>query len=91
MAQAPSTDSSQKSLMISVEAAAGSTIEVKDSSGTTVATYTTTKQIGSLVVSNENIKEGETYTVYVNGTQSGTTDTSQVTQGGGPGGGGRRP
>lgn len=93
MAQAPGTDSSQKSLMISVEAAAGSTIEVKDSSGATVATYTTTKQIASLVVSNENIKEGETYTVYVNGTASGTTDTSQVTTNSGPGGGGggRRP
>ena len=92
MAQAPSTDSSQKSLMINVTAAAGSTVEVKDSSGTTVATFTPTRQTGSLVVSNESIKEGETYTVYVDGTQSGTTDTSQVTNGGGPGGGGgRRP
>ncbi len=48
-----------------------------------------------MVVSNSSIKEGETYTVYVNGTQAGSTDTSQVSNGsggpGGGGGGGRRP
>ncbi|MFT3970042.1 MAG: carbohydrate-binding domain-containing protein [Micropruina sp.] len=86
MAQAPSTDSSQKSLMITLTAAAGSTVEVKDSSGTVVAHYSPTRQIASLVVSNDQIKEGETYTVYVNGTSVGTTDTSQVSNGGGFGG-----
>ena len=88
MAQAPSTDSSQKSLMFSVNAAAGSTLEVKDSSGTVIATYQATRQIGSLVVSNSKVKEGETYTVYVDGTSAGTSDTSQVSNGGGFGGGG---
>ncbi len=91
MAEAPSTDSSQKSLKFTVSAASGATVEVKDSAGTTIATYTTTRQIASLVVSNDQVKEGETYTVYVNGTASGTTDTSQATSagmGGGPGGGG---
>ncbi|MBK8446102.1 MAG: carbohydrate-binding domain-containing protein [Micropruina sp.] len=90
MAQAPGTESSQKSLMISVNAAAGSTIEVKDSSGTVIATFKPTRQTGSLVVSNDKVKEGETYTVYVDGATSGTTDTSQVTNGGGMGGGGGR-
>lgn len=93
MAQAPGTDSSQKSLMISLTAAAGSTVEVKDSSGAVVASYSPTRQIGSLVVSNDQIKEGETYTVYVDGTSVGTTDTSQVSNSGGFGGpgGGARP
>lgn len=94
MAQAPSTESPQKSLMISLNAAAGSTIEVKDSAGTVIATFKATRQLGTLVVSNALVKQGETYTVYVDGTSSGTTDTSQVSNTGGRGGGGgggRRP
>lgn len=91
MAQAPDTSSAQKSLMIGVSAAAGSTIEVKDPSGTVVASYSPVRQISSLVVSTDQVKQGETYTVYVNGTASGTTDTSQVTNGGGFGGRGRHP
>ncbi|MBK8460491.1 MAG: carbohydrate-binding domain-containing protein [Micropruina sp.] len=85
MAQAPSTTSTQKSLMASVNAAAGSKVEFIDSSGTVVATITTVKQVQNVVVSSPEIKEGETYTVSVNGSEVGTTDTSQaVSSGRGP-------
>lgn len=82
MAQVPSDTSSLKSLKATVDAAAGATIEVKDSSGTVVATFKATKQTATLVVTNDKIKAGETYTVYVNGTATGTTDTTQATSAG---------
>lgn len=64
---------------------------MKDSSGNVIASYTPTKAISSLVVSNDQVKEGETYTIYVNGTSAGTTDTSQANSGGMGGGGGMGP
>ena len=79
MAQAPSTASAQKSLMFTVSAGSGSTVEVKDAAGTTIATYSPTRQIASLVVSTPAVQQDVTYTVYVDGTAAGTTDSSKAT------------
>ena len=79
MAQAPSTASAQKSLMFTVSAGSGSTVEVKDAAGNTIATYSPTRQIASLVVSTPAVQQDVTYTVYVDGTAAGTTDSSKAT------------
>lgn len=82
MAQVPTNTSTLQSLKVTANAAAGATIEVKDSSGNVVATFTATKQTATLVVTNDKIKAGETYTVYVDGSATGTTDTTQATSSG---------
>lgn len=95
MAMGFGEDSSQASIMASISGKAGSTITVKDSSGKVLATYTATQVFETALVSSSAIKEGETYTVEVDG-QSTTATASLTTQtvggmGGGPGGGGSRP
>jgi hypothetical protein len=94
MAQASSTDSTQKSLLATVTGSEGTVVEFKDSSGTVVATFTGIRQFASVLVSNPAIVEGQTYTIVVDGTGQGTTTSadaaSQGSFGGGPGGGGGR-
>lgn len=78
MAQAPGAGSSQPSLGIrfGTGLAAGSTVTVTDQDGTTVATFTTTKQTETLVVSTPDLESGDTYTVAVDGTALGSLTAS---------------
>lgn len=98
MAQAPSTTSTQKSLMAAVNGSKGTVVEFQDSSGAVVAGFTGTRAFGTVVVSNATIQEGETYTIVVDGAVTGTTTTADAVGAhagpgaGGPGaGGGGRP
>ena len=50
----------------------GSVITVQDSSGKTLCTATTLGSMSSVIFSSADIKEGETYTVLVDGTSVGT-------------------
>lgn len=95
MAQAPSSDSNQKSLMANVSGSDGTVVEFTDADGTVVASFTGTRAFANVVVSTAAIEDGQTYTIVVDGTATGTTTTADAVStgmGGGPrGGGGRRP
>lgn len=52
----------------------GSVITVQDSSGKTLCTATTLGSMSSVIFSSADIKEGETYTVLVDGTSVGTAE-----------------
>lgn len=52
----------------------GSVITVQDSSGKTLYTATALGSMSSVIFSSANIKEGETYTVLVDGTSVGTAE-----------------
>lgn len=53
----------------------GSVITVQDSSGKTLYTATALGSMSSVIFSSADIKEGETYTVLVDGTSVGTAET----------------
>lgn len=80
------------------EVVAGETLVIKTSSGEELFSYTTEKNSASLLFSSEDLKQGETYTVYAEGNELSevsmtspmtTMGTSGMTPGGGknPGGG----
>lgn len=68
MTQGFSSSSTQASILATaISGEAGATITVKDASGQTLASYTATQSFDSVLVSSSAIKEGESYTVEVNG------------------------
>lgn len=91
MWQNPSTSSTQYSICFSQNGKTGDKIELKDSSENTLSSFTAEKNYGAVLISNPNLKNGETYSLYVNGSQvSSQQITSIVTsnvQGGGMNGG----
>lgn len=102
MVETPSQNSTQKVLSYAqrTSIAAGSVVTVKDSSGNELVSVTVKKACQSIIVSSSDFVEGNSYAVYVDGTElttftvSGTITSVGTTggQGGGPGGGpGGRP
>ncbi len=87
MAMAPSADSAQASVQFTTSGtiAAGTVLSVVDSSGTVLATFTTTKQTQSLVYSDAALVNGQTYTLTSGGT-AGTALLGGLTSGGSSGG-----
>lgn len=87
MAVAPRTTSAQAwvSVSFSPVVGPGSTIEIR-SGDRVVATYTTLKSIGSLIVSSDAIAAGGNYDVYVGGTKVETVTAGQHRGGMMPGG-----
>ena len=67
---------------------AGSVISVKDSSGTEVLGFTVAKQSQCAITSCASYKTGETYTVYVNGTEDASISCNAVISSNGSTGGG---
>ena len=86
MAVAPGTASAQVWISAQVSASAGTQIVVTDSSGAEVASFTTTKQVASVVYAAESITAGESYTVTPAGGTAVTVTAGEHT--GGMGGGG---
>lgn len=78
MWQNPSTDSTQYTIAFSSTGNAGDKIELKDSNGNTVASFTAQKSYGMLCISDSNLKQGETYTLYVNGTSKANQTISSI-------------
>lgn len=79
MAMAPTADSStQPSLMVytTTTQQAGQTVEIKNASGTTVASYTAARSFNSIVISTPDMADGETYTIYIDGEETGTVTLS---------------
>ena len=90
MMETPGSDSEQYSLTASCSGSAGSTIEIQDASGNTLASYTSPKAFSVIVFSAPEVAVGETYTVILDGTTLGTiecTGTSSGSMGGGMMGG----
>lgn len=83
------SDSSQAFLMASVQGTAGSTVEVVDSSGKTVASLKASKSFSTVLISSPDIKDGEKYTIKVGSNSTTATASKQAANiGGGPGQGG---
>lgn len=75
MAQAPDSSSSQYSLLINLDSTqpAGSLIHIQSSSGENVLTFSPTKQYQSIAFSSPDLANGETYSVSLGGSSSGTS------------------
>lgn len=83
------SDSSQAFLMANVQGTAGATVEVVDSSGKTVASLKASKSFSTVLISSQDIKEGEKYTIKVgSNTITATASKQAVNVGGRPGQGG---
>ena len=81
MAQTPGTDSTQNVLEVKTTTTygAGTTITIKDAAGNDIIGFTAQKNFASVVFSTNKLVLGETYHIYINGTETGTTTlTSNV-------------
>ena len=100
MLKTPTTDSKQNTISVSCTGSAGGTVEVKGADGNTLVSAVAPKSFTNVMFSTPDITEGETYTVYVNGTEAASEACSGVVSGatgmgsfgGGPGNmGGQAP
>lgn len=79
----------QAYLMASIQGTAGSTVEVVDTSGKTVASLKASKSFSTVLISSPEIKDGEKYTIKVgSNTTTATASKEAANLGGGPGQGG---
>ena len=89
MSQNFGSDSTQGSILLNLSSqqSAGTKIEVKNSAGKVIASYTPKKAYSSIIVSTAEIKKGETYTITA-GNFSQKVEMTDIIygQGGGPGG-----
>ena len=74
MMETPGSDSEQYSIAASCSGSAGSTIEIQDASGNTLASYTSPKAFSVIVFSAPEVEVGENYTVILDGTILGTIE-----------------
>lgn len=75
MAQAPSTSSTQYSVMVNFNSriSANTVINIQTSTGTVIFSFEPTKQYQSVVFSSSALTKGTTYDIYVGGSASGTS------------------
>lgn len=78
MAQAPDISSSQNVLLMNLNGTlqGGEIIHIQDSNGNTVLTMAPSKAYQSIALSSTQLVNGETYTVFYGGTDSGTLTNS---------------
>ena len=81
MLKTPTTDSKQNTISVSCTGSAGDTVEVKGADGSTLVSAVTPKSFTNVMFSTPDITEGETYTVYVNGTEAASETCSGVVSG----------
>jgi hypothetical protein len=74
MAQAPSTSSTQYSVMYTFESpqAAGTMVHIETKDGEEILTFVPTKEYQSVVLSSPELENGSTYIVYSGGSSTGT-------------------
>lgn len=73
MAQTPSESSNAYTIDIG---ASSGTVTIKDASGNTIGEYTSPKSYQVLSFTSDQLKSGQTYTIYENGSQIGTAAIS---------------
>ena len=78
MWQNPTSNSTQYSITYYSSGNADEEIVIKDNSGNEVASFTTEKSYGGITVSNSNIKQGETYTMYRNEAEVGSITVDAI-------------
>lgn len=71
MIENPSESSAQNVISAYLSAEGGSEIVIKDGDGNVICRYTLNKNAGHIMYSSDKIKTGETYIVYVDGTEQG--------------------
>jgi hypothetical protein len=83
MAQAPSADSTQYSVLqiLNNVQAAGTIVHIETVSGEDVLTFVPTKEYQSVVFSSPELQEGESYVVYTGGSSTGTAVDGLITDG----------
>jgi hypothetical protein len=83
MAQAPSTDSTQYSVLqnLSTMQAAGTMVHIETEAGEDVLTFLPTKEYQSVLVSSPELQNGESYVVYTGGSSTGTPVDGLYTDG----------
>lgn len=81
MLKTPTTDSKQNTISVSCTGSAGDTVEVKGADGNTLVSAVAPKNFTNVMFSTPDITEGETYTVYVNGTEAASETCSGVVSG----------
>jgi hypothetical protein len=83
MAQAPSTDSTQYSVMqiLNNMQAAGTMVYIESTTGKDILTFLPTKEYQSVLVSSPLLENGESYLVYTGGSSSGTPVDGLFTDG----------
>jgi hypothetical protein len=83
MAMAPSQTSSQYSVLIYFESTqpAGTLVHIQNSAGEEILTFAPSKEYQSLAFSSADLVDGETYTIYVGGSSTGTATDSLVQDG----------
>ena len=94
MAECPAESSTQTTIQVEVGSqSGGSELSVKDSSGKEIISYAPAKAYENVVISSPELRQGETYTVYVDGSEATTIKAESVvtSQGGGMGSGMGRP
>lgn len=76
MAQAPSTTSTQYSLLLNFSSTqtANQLIHIQNSSGTDILTFAPAKRYQSLAFSSSGLKYGSSYSVYLGGKSTGTVE-----------------
>ena len=78
MWQNTSTSSSQYAVVFSASGSENDTIELKDESGNTIFSTTAKKAYQQILFSSSDIKNGKTYTLYINGTEKGSQTISSI-------------
>lgn len=82
MAQATTTGSTQYTIANTTGSqAAGTTVKLVSSSGSTIASFTPSKKFAHVVISTPDIKNGETYTLYAGNTEIETFTISSIVTG----------
>ena len=81
MATAPTEGSTQYSVNAALNSSyeGGKVIQITDSDGNIVLSYTPAKKFQSVVFSNELLKKGETYTIKVDGQEDSSFTISEIT------------
>lgn len=83
MWQNPSNSSEQYTIVFETSGKANDKIELKDANGNVIASYTANRAYGIICISTEDLKQGESYSLYVNDAEVGTQElTSIVTSNG---------
>ena len=88
MSQSISSNSSQNGIMINFNSSinSGDVITIKDSNDNEIITYSSSKNYQNLVISTSDLKTGQTYTIYTNGTSSKENTNGLYENGGFSGG-----
>lgn len=78
MWQNPSSNSTQYALTFQTSGNSGDVISLKDSSGIEISSFEAEKTYEGIIISNANINQGNTYTLYVNGTSVGSLQANNI-------------